>query len=115
MSDLFNMQDEFYARMKADYESGLIGNPILKPYFDWKFYHAPLNTLDKRILFNMREAVSRDMEILDEKYPDAYRSLTLSPTADDIWKPYKCYGEDKYLYSYLDGIESEISRLMVIV
>lgn len=115
MLDYFDIQDKFYFRMKVDYESGLIDNPILRPYFDWKFYHAPLNTLNKEILFNMREAVLHEMETLDEKYPNAYKSLLHSPTSDDVWKPYIGYGEDKYMYSYFYGIESELSRLMMIV
>lgn len=115
MSDYFDLQDKFLAKMKDDYEAGLINNPILKPYFDWKFYHAPLNTLNREILFNMREVVSNEMENLDKKYPNAYKFLLLSPTSDDIWKPYIGYDVDKYMYSYFDGIESELSRLMTIV
>lgn len=115
MSDYFDIQDKFYARMKLDYESGLLGNPVLKPYFDWKFYHAPLSTLDRKALFDMRESVSLEMGIIDERYPEACMFLSDSPTSDDIWKPYRGYGDDRYLYSYLDGIESELSRLMEIV
>lgn len=115
MSDYFDIQDKFYARMKSDYESGLLGNHVLKPYFDWKFYHASLSTLDRKTLFDMRESVSMEMEIIDEKYPDASDFLSDSPTYDDIWKPYRGYGDDMYLYSYLYGIESELSQLMAIV
>ena len=67
MSDYFDIQDRFYAKMKLDYESGLIANPVLKPYFDWKFYHAPLSTLYRKTLFDMRESVAQEMEIIDEK------------------------------------------------
>lgn len=115
MSDYFDIQDRFYAKMKLDYESGLIANPVLKPYFDWKFCHALLSTLDRKTLFDMRESVAQEMEIIDEKYPDAYRFLSDSPASDDIWKPYRGYGDDRYLYSYLYGIESELSQLMAIV
>lgn len=35
--DYFKIQDIFHARMKQDYESGVIDNPVYKPYFQWKF------------------------------------------------------------------------------
>ena len=39
--------------------------------------------------------------------------ILVEPSTDDVWAQYKGYGEDCYLYSYLIGIESEITTIMI--
>lgn len=47
------------------------------------------------------------------QHPNAHRQLLEESTIDDVWKPYKGYGEDYYLYSYLIAIEGEITNIMI--
>lgn len=60
----------------------------------------------------MKEA-QRELEELDIKYPDAHNQLLEESTVDDVWKPYKGYKSDCYLYSYLIGIENEITNILI--
>ncbi len=46
--DYWKIQDAYLERMKQDYEGGVIGNPVYKPYFLWKFYGASLKTFTKQ-------------------------------------------------------------------
>lgn len=113
MMEYFKIQDIFHARMRKDYESGLITNPIYRQYFQWKFYGASVETLTKRLCYQIMEEVQRELEELDIKHPNGVEHLLEESTVDDVWKPYKGYGEDCYLYSYLIGIESEITNIMM--
>ena len=55
----------------------------------------------------MKEA-QRELEELDSKHPTAHEHVLEESTLEDIWKPYRGYGEDCYLYSYLIGIEKHL-------
>ena len=111
--DYWKIQDVFHERMKSDYENGVITNPIFKFYFDWKFYNAPIKLLTKQLCYQIMEEAQKELDALDTKHPKAHEQLLDEPTLDDVWKPYKGYGEDCYLYSYLIGIESEITNIMI--
>ena len=42
--DYWKIQDIYHERMKMDYERGIISNTTFKPYFEWKFYNAPIKS-----------------------------------------------------------------------
>jgi len=88
--DYWKIQDAFHKRMKKDYESGVITNPVFKPYFLWKFYGASVNTLTRELCFQIMKKAQRELGELDIKHPN------------------QDYGEDSNLYSYLIGIDKYI-------
>ena len=100
--------------MKSDYEGGVITNPIFKPYFDWKFYGKPIKELTGEICYNIIKEAQKELEALEMKHPQGHEQI-VEATLDDVWKSYKGYGEDCYLYSYLIGIENEITNIMMII
>lgn len=114
MMDYWRIQDIFHQRMKKDYENGVITNPIYKPYFDWKFYGGSIRTLNKHLCYDIMKEAQRELDELDTKHPTAHNKILVESTIDDVWKPYKGYGEDCYLYSYLIGIEAEITNIMIL-
>lgn len=59
------------------------------------------------------EEGQKELDVLDSRHPEARKQLLAEPTLDDVWKPYRGYGEDCYLYSYLIGIESEITNILL--
>lgn len=111
--DYFKIQDAFLERMKKDYEGGVITNPIFKPYFEWKFYNAPIKSLTRQMCYTIMKTAQNELEALDLKHPNAHEQILVEPTLDDVWKPYKGYESDCYLYSYLIGIECEITNIMM--
>ena len=111
--DYWKIQDIFHKRMRKDYEKGVISNPIYKPYFTWKFYGASVKTLARQLCYQIMKEAQRELEELDSKHPTAHEHVLADSTLDDVWKPYKGYGEDCYLYSYLIGIECEIINIMI--
>ena len=111
--DYWKIQDIFNERMKQDYESGLITNPVFKPYFEWKFYGASVETLTKQVCYQIMKEAQKELDKLDNKHPEARKLLLEESTIDDVWKPYKGYGDDCYLYSYLIGVEAEITNILV--
>lgn len=112
--DYFIIQDIYHKRMKEDYERGLITNPIYKPYFQWKFYGASVDSLTKQMCYRIMEEAQRELEELDIKHPNGIKHLLEESTVDDVWRPYKGYGDDCHLYSYLIGIENEITTILLI-
>ena len=112
--EYFEIQDIYHKRMKEDYEKGVVINPFHKPYFLWKFYGEPIESLTKQKCYAILEEAPRELEELDIKHPNAHEHLLEESTTDDVWKPYKGYGEDCYLYSYLIGIESEITNILFV-
>lgn len=111
--DYWKIQDLYLERMRIDYERGFITNPIFKPYFEWKFNDTPINSLTKQLCYQIMKEAQRELEDLDDKHPGAHDQVLAEPTLDDVWKPYRGYGEDCYLYSYLIGIESEITNILM--
>lgn len=111
--DYWKIQDVFHQKMKSDYESGVISNPTFKPYFEWKFYNAPIKSLTKQMCYDIMNEAQNELEALDLKHPKAHEQILVEPTLDDVWKPYKGYGEDCYLYSYLIAVESETLKILI--
>ena len=113
--DYWKIQDIFHQRMKEDYERGLITNPTFKPYFEWKFYGASVKLMDKQMCYKIMMEAQRELEELDSKHPGAHDQILVEPTVDDVWRQYKGYGEDCYLYSYLIGVEAEITNILLMI
>ena len=111
--DYWKIQDAFLERMKQDYEGEVIANPYYNPYFQWKFYGASVEILTKQQCYQIMKEAQRELEELDSKHPEGHKQLLKEPTLDDVWKQYKGYGEDCYLYSYLIAIESEITNILM--
>ena len=99
--------------MKKDYERGVISNPTFKPYFEWKFYGVPIMLLTKHICYQIVKEVQKELEELDYKHPETQNKIIVEPSIDDVWAQYKGYGKDCYLYSYLIGVESEITNIIM--
>lgn len=52
--------------------------------------------------------------LLDEyyaKHPNAYQNMD-AYIDEDPWQQYKGFGEDKYVVSYLEGIDSELKNII---
>lgn len=113
--DYWKIQDIFHERMKKDYECGVITSPTFKPYFDWKFNDAPISAFTKQMCHDILHEAQTELRRLDNKYPRAHEQLSLQATIDDVWRAYRGYGEDCFLYSYLMGIESEITTIMMMI
>ena len=111
--DYWKIQDIYLERMKRDYESGVIANPVYNPYFQWKFYGASIESLTKQTCYQIMKEAQRELEELDNRHPGAHEQVLAESTLDDVWKPYRGYGDDCYLYSYLIGVESEITNIMM--
>ena len=52
--------------------------------------------------------------LLEDSRQHGVEHLLEESTVDDVWIPYKGYGEDCYLYSYLIGIDNEITNILLI-
>ena len=113
--DYWKIQDIYHERMKVDYERGIITNPTFKPYFNWKFYGASIRLFTKQMCYKMMKEAQMELEDLDREHPNAHKQILIEPTIDDVWKPYKGYGKDCFLYSYLIGIECEITNIMIMM
>jgi len=111
--DYWKIQDIFHERMKMDYERGVISNPTFKPYFEWKFHNAPIKSLTRQMCYTIMKEAQKELEALDNKHPRAHEQILVEPTLDDVWKPYKGYESDCFLYSYLIAIENEITNIMI--
>ena len=59
--DYWEKQDVFHERMKKDYENGLITNPMYKPYFDWKFYGASVESLTKQMCYEIIKEAQKEL------------------------------------------------------
>ncbi len=112
MKILNSTKEIFLQKMRADYENGLIKNPAFMPYFEWKFYHAPLSIFTRKILHKISKAITLEIKKLDEKYPRAFEGLIQKETIQNPWNPYMGFKEDRYLYSYLMAIDNLAKSLI---
>ena len=108
----FDKQDIFMKKMIEDYETGLISNPIFKPYFDWKMRKTAILQISKQEARSMKEAADLELDKYYDQYPEAFSDLD-SVINDDPWQHYKGFGEDKYIVSYLEAIEEEINQILM--
>ena len=107
--DYFKQQDTFIAKMKDDYEKGLINIKALAPYFRWKFDYKAKSP-SKSQIGEMRDAIQEELDGYYEAYPKGYKETTDEP----IWGQYAGYGDDKYIIAYLEAINEELPNLLMI-
>lgn len=112
--DVFKKQDIFMNKMIEDYINGMFDNhAVFVPFFNWKMGGSYKS-------INRNEAVSmlKEVEILLEhyynKYPNAYKCMPCYIN-DDPWQSYHGFGNDMYIVSYLEAIESEMIRIFPIL
>ena len=106
--DVFKQQDTFLAKMREDYEKGLINIKALSPYFRWKFDDKTKNP-SKSQIWKMYDAIQEELDGYYEAYPKSYKKTTDEP----IWGQYAGYGEDKYIVAYLEAIKEELPNLLM--
>lgn len=106
--DYFKQQDTFIAKMKDDYEKGLINIKVLTPYFRWKFDDKARNP-SKRQIWTMYDVLQEELGKYYETYPKGYKETTDEP----IWGQYAGYGKDKYIVAYLEAIKEELPNLLM--
>lgn len=106
--DYFKQQDTFLAKMREDYENGLINIKALAPYFRWKFDDKAKNP-SKSQIGEMCDAIQEELDGYYEAYPKGYKETTDEP----IWGQYAGYGDDKYIVAYLVAIKEEFPNLLM--
>lgn len=99
--DYWKMQDLFHERMKMDYEGGVIDNPIYKPYFQWKFYGASVETLTKQLCYQIMKEAQKELEELDNKHPEAHNQILVEPSIDEYGLHISLIIQLYFLYSFL--------------
>lgn len=113
--DPFEKQNIFNTKMIEDYKAGMIPHSsVFEPYFKWKAGEESHKSITKDKAFEMMEEANNLLEDYYEKYPNACKNMD-TYVNDDPWQEYKGYGEDKYLVSYLEGIEEELTNLIFIL
>ena len=103
-------QDIFHESMIDAYLNGQIAEPTFKPYFDWKLGKTVKLEISKAEARNIVEKASELLESYYDKYPDADNNIG---TSSDIWYLFHGYGKDKYIVSYLQKIEDEVTRILL--
>lgn len=114
MQTVFDKQDLFMAQMCKDYALGKIPHKdIFKPYFDWKS-GGPLiyTSVNKSEAYDIIQKARDVLYDFYEMYPDSYKDIPLSNN-DDPWLEYTGFGKDKYIVSYLEALENEMTNLLV--
>lgn len=106
----FQKQDIFHESMIDAYLNGQIPEPIFKPYFDWKLGKAVKLEVSKAEAHTIVEKSSELLESYYDKYPDAENNIGIS---NDIWYLFQGYEKDKYIVSYLQKIEDEVTNLLI--
>lgn len=106
--DYFKKQDTFVAKMKEDYEKGLINIKALAPYFCWKFDDKAKNPSRSQI-WKMYDAIQKELADYYMAYPNSHNETTDEP----IWGQYAGYGDDKYIVAYLVAIKEEFPNLLM--
>ncbi len=107
--DYFQIQDAFTQRMLEDHQKGMLNDSILEPYFDWKSGKGPIPSLAEAR--NMVSVVVGKLEEMYDHHPDAIGREGEDP--NDPWRQYAGYGKDKYLVSYLEGIDAEVTNWII--
>ena len=96
-------------KMINDHRNGLLSDGMLEPYFAWKSGNAPLPSLNEAM-----DIINVAAGMLDEyydRYPDAMTMM--GENENDPWKDYVGYGNDKYVVSYLEAIDGEVSNWLI--
>lgn len=114
-TDTFEKQDLFYNRMIEDYKNGVIPHSsVFEPYFKWKMGECSHDEITREMAYVMMDEASMLLDGYYNKYPKAYENMD-AYIDEDPWQQYKGFGEDKYVVSYLEGIDSELKNMIMIL
>lgn len=114
-TDTFEKQDLFYNRMIEDYKNGVIPHSsVFEPYFKWKMGECSHDEITREMAYMMMDEASVLLDEYYAKYPNAYENID-AYIDEDPWQQYKGFGEDKYVVSYLEGIDSELKNIIAIL
>jgi len=106
----FEKQDIYTAAMLKAYDNGEIPcKDTFSKYFEWKSGKSAYFPFTLEDTFVMCDKAQELLETYYDKYPLA--NETSRQNDDDSWQDYQCYDEDKYIVSYLEGIDSELTKL----
>lgn len=72
------------------------------------------NVITRGDAYGMLGKASALLDGYYDKYPKAYENID-SYIDGDPWQQYKGFGEDKYVVSYLEGIDSEQKNIIAIL
>lgn len=111
----FRRQNIFQDRMIEDYKKSVIPHaPVFAPYFRWKMGEYGYDTITRETAYEMLDETSALLDGYYDKYPKAYENMD-SYIDEAPWQQYKGFGEDKYVVSYLEGIDSELKNIIAIL
>lgn len=114
-TDTFEKQDLFYNRMIEDYKNGVIPHSsVFEPYFKWKMGECGHDEITREMAYVMMDEASMLLDGYYNKYPKAYENMD-AYIDEDPWQQYKGFGEDKYVVSYLEGIDSELKNIIAVL
>ena len=114
-TDTFEKQDLFYNRMIEDYKNGVIPHSsVFEPYFKWKMGECSHDEITREMAYMMMDEASALLDEYYAKHPNAYQNID-TYIDEDPWQQYKGFGEDKYVVSYLEGIDSELKNIIAIL
>lgn len=113
--DTFEKQNIFHNRMIKDFKDGIIPNSSLfEPYFRWKMGECSHLEITREMALRMMCEASTLLDGYYEKHPKAYENMD-AYINEDPWQQYKGFGDDKYIVSYLEAIDGELSKIIVIL
>lgn len=111
----FERQNIFHNRMIEDYKNGIIPNSsVFEPYFNWKMGKCSHNKITREMAYKMIDEASTLLDGYYKKYPKAYENMDVYIN-EDPWQQYKGFGQDKYIVSYLESIDGELSNIISIL
>lgn len=114
-TDTFEKQDLFYNRMIEDYKNGVIPHSsVFEPYFKWKMGECSHDEITREMAYVMMDEASALLDEYYAKHPNAYENMD-AYIDEDPWQQYKGFGEDKYVVSYLEGIDSELKNIIAVL
>lgn len=111
----FEKQDIFHNRMIKDYKDGIIPHSsVFEPYFRWKMEECSHSEITREMALKMMDEVSTLLDEYYEKHPNAYDNMDVYIN-EDPWQQYKGFGTDKYIVSYLEAIDNELTYIIPIL
>ena len=115
---VFSEINYFNKKMIQYFESGKLSNDF-EPYFKWKKGITDISSISQECGWTMRDKAKELLDYYYDKHPEAFNNVELyhyDPDNYDIeeslWCQYKGFKEDKYVVSYLEAIDEELSELI---
>ena len=91
-------------------------------YFDWKEEKIDLQGISPAAALDMLDVCQQLLERYHTQYAEAVTppeiSLPFGPLPnddDDPWSPYRAYGPDCYVISYLEAIQSDLRTILPVL